>query len=325
MTVLSSQDPSIMSHDGFPVPLGELSVWQRSTRDDPLVNANQDAPLPPEADVVIIGSGLAGAVTAYSLLSSEKRPHSVVVLEAREACSGASGRNAGHCRPGEARNFVIEDPTDSPADTYRGFPMFSRKLGYEPALEVLESERVVYDRVAAFVDKHAIDCEFTPCDTFDVCLSDAFTAYASTALAAVQGMGGAADVEPTAGDEAKEVRCRGASEFLADDISQATGLPATLAAFRWRAATLNPAKLCYAVHRLSLAQGGYSIYTHAPVTTVSEVGGVSMVETPRGSIRAKQVVFATNAYTSALLPEMKGLISPMRGGSITWMIWQTSC
>ena len=44
----------------FPVPLGILSVWQRSTRDDPLVNMGRDEPLPEEADVVIIGSGLCG-------------------------------------------------------------------------------------------------------------------------------------------------------------------------------------------------------------------------------------------------------------------------
>ncbi|THU83290.1 hypothetical protein K435DRAFT_570043, partial [Dendrothele bispora CBS 962.96] len=52
-----------------------------------------------QADAVIIGSGISGALTAYSLLTSSKVPKSVVMLEAREACSGASGRNAGHCRP----------------------------------------------------------------------------------------------------------------------------------------------------------------------------------------------------------------------------------
>ena len=35
--------------------------------------------------------------------------------------------------------------------------------------------------------------------------------------------------------------------------------------------------------------------------------------TPRGSVKAKQVVFATNAYSQALVPEMKDLIVPTRG------------
>jgi hypothetical protein len=47
-------------HPHLPVPLGELSVWQKTTRDHPLLNAGKDGELPSEADVVIIGSGMCG-------------------------------------------------------------------------------------------------------------------------------------------------------------------------------------------------------------------------------------------------------------------------
>lgn len=47
-------------HPHLPIPLGELSVWQRSVRDHPLLNAGKDEPLPAEADVVIVGSGMCG-------------------------------------------------------------------------------------------------------------------------------------------------------------------------------------------------------------------------------------------------------------------------
>lgn len=73
-----------------------------------------------------------GAKTAHSLLSSspeDSRP-SLVILEARETCSGASGRNAGHCRP----------------DAFRGFTAFSKIHGKDEAAGVLVSESITLDR-----------------------------------------------------------------------------------------------------------------------------------------------------------------------------------
>ena len=45
-----------------------------------------------EADVVIIGSGITGTSVAYNALSRESALN-VVMLEAREVCSGATGRS----------------------------------------------------------------------------------------------------------------------------------------------------------------------------------------------------------------------------------------
>jgi hypothetical protein len=70
----------------------------------PQVAKKQSKNLLEEADIVIIGSGITGASIAYNffehsghLSSSEgnSRP-SVVILEARDASSGATGRNGGH-------------------------------------------------------------------------------------------------------------------------------------------------------------------------------------------------------------------------------------
>jgi hypothetical protein len=50
--------------------------------------------LPTECDVAIIGAGMTGIATAYhiSKLAGDNKS-SVVVLEARQLCSGATGRN----------------------------------------------------------------------------------------------------------------------------------------------------------------------------------------------------------------------------------------
>ncbi|CAM6114781.1 unnamed protein product [Calypogeia fissa] len=56
--------------------------------------------LPQTADVVIIGSGITGAFAAHYLADEEGgKGLNVVMLEAREACWGATGRNGGHCQP----------------------------------------------------------------------------------------------------------------------------------------------------------------------------------------------------------------------------------
>lgn len=49
--------------------------------------------LPDSADTVIIGSGITGAAVAWHLLSQSTSPGSILMLEARQVCSGATGRN----------------------------------------------------------------------------------------------------------------------------------------------------------------------------------------------------------------------------------------
>lgn len=63
------------------------------------------------------------------------------------------------------------------------------------------------------------------------------------------------------------------------------------------------------------------MYTHTPAVSVTEsdVKGSWMVNTSRGSIRARKVVHTTNAYASALLPELAGLVTPTKGMSC--QIW----
>jgi glycine/D-amino acid oxidase-like deaminating enzyme len=44
-----------------------------------------------------------------------------------------------------------------------------------------------------------------------------------------------------------------------------------------------------------------------------DADGFITVTTSRGSVKARNVVYATNAYTSSLLPEFAGKIIPVRG------------
>lgn len=84
--------------------------------------------------------------------------------------------------------------------------------------------------------------------------------------------------------------------------------------FGWDAATLNPAQLTLSIHTENLSLGGYELCAWAPVHKVTEAdNGRWNVYGPRGVVKAGKVVYATNAYSDALLPELEGLITPMRG------------
>ena len=84
---------------GFPHPDSSLSFWLQGARSSPLFGHRTTEAIPDSAEVVIIGAGISGAATAYFMLTGPSPPKSVVILEAKEACYGATGRNGGHCRP----------------------------------------------------------------------------------------------------------------------------------------------------------------------------------------------------------------------------------
>lgn len=82
----------------LPVPNRLESFWL-SRRDSELKNARTTPQLPRKADVVIIGSGLSGAMMSYRLMREAKaggRNLNVVMLEADETCGSATARN-GQC------------------------------------------------------------------------------------------------------------------------------------------------------------------------------------------------------------------------------------
>ena len=74
----------------LPVPNPTISFWHMSHPND-LVKHRTTPDLPKSASIVVIGSGISGAFAARELVVNE-RFKDVVVLEARDICSGATGR-----------------------------------------------------------------------------------------------------------------------------------------------------------------------------------------------------------------------------------------
>lgn len=72
---------------------------------------NRLAPIPASTKYLIIGSGISGTLTAWKLVESGVKAEDVLIVEAREAVSGASGRNAGHIRPGKETDLLFRHVT----------------------------------------------------------------------------------------------------------------------------------------------------------------------------------------------------------------------
>lgn len=283
----------IVDH-GLPVEDPCLSFWQQTTRSFPHLHANRDAPVPAATRYLIIGSGISGALTAFELIHSAGVPgSSITILEAREAASGASSRNAGHVRP----------------DAFRGFQVYQRIHGTEQALRILANERDVLRRLGDFVTRHAVPCDFVPAPTLDVCLTPAFAAFNAASLQAYRDAGGDTS-HITVYDDPEAAQRR-------------TGVAGAVSAYEWPAGSSHPAKLVQWLLG-QCVDAGARLFTHCPATRVvrssndSSNGSSSTtttawdVETPRGTITAEEVVHCTNAFAGHLLPQLAPHVTPNR-------------
>lgn len=76
----------------LPTPNSTKAFWHTQPSQI-LLGHRTTEPLPSEADIVIVGSGITGASAAHFLYQGENgKDLKVVMLEAREACWGATGR-----------------------------------------------------------------------------------------------------------------------------------------------------------------------------------------------------------------------------------------
>ncbi|KAJ6505897.1 nucleotide-binding domain-containing protein [Mycena vitilis] len=119
------------------------------------------APLPEYADVVIMGSGIASTAIARTLLDSQSSSEKgstlrVVMLEARDVCSGATGRNGGHVSP----------------NTYQDYAELEAKYGERTAQAIIR-----------FQENLLSESQTREVEQFDVFLRDTLYQRAKDALA----------------------------------------------------------------------------------------------------------------------------------------------
>ncbi|THU84146.1 DAO-domain-containing protein [Dendrothele bispora CBS 962.96] len=263
-----------------------LSYWLQGVRANPLLDHRTTENVPEEADVVIIGSGMTGALTALKLLSSSNPPSSILMLEARELCSGATGRNAGHCKP----------------DQWRGYSKYKSRVGREQALKILANEQETFEKLVEYVKTEAIDCDLWVGKTLDVAMTEEVATKCAENFTQLKADGGKVDGVEWIQDQ-EEARKR-------------SKIPNAVSTFSWDAASFYPWKVvAHMIDQcLSFGKDKFNLQTWTTVDNnknENKSKGRWVIETDRGSVTiANTVVFATNAYTAGLLPEFEGIILP---------------
>ena len=160
-----------------------------------------------------------------------------------------------------------------------------------------------YNTVKSYIEEHEIPCEWR---TLAGCRTFWTKELADAAAREVQ------HLKQAAPDLGKEV-------ILIEDEDllrryRINGAPAaTLTA---TAGTLWPYKLITFILEQVIKDHKLNLQTNTPVTSISNINESNarhILQTPRGTIKARHIVLATNAYTSHLLPEFTDLIVPERG------------
>ncbi|KAI8931432.1 hypothetical protein NX059_011760 [Plenodomus lindquistii] len=264
-----------MKHEraSIPTPTSTNSFWH-SEPNEFLLGHRTTEELPAEADIVIVGSGITGTSAARYLAEDERaKGKSIVLLEAREACWCATGRNGGHCQP----------------------------LLFDRSSDVAEFELKNVATVRSYIKAHNVPCEWrdvSGCRTF------------WTPEAMQEAEREIAHLQKVAPEIARRVTVlKDADSFKKHRVAQGC-VGATLSE---GAASLWPYKLVTFILEKLVKEGKINLQTTTPVNKITSDGGKHTMHTPRGTITSSTVILATNGYTSALLPHFADLIVPVRG------------
>lgn len=276
------------------VPVNSEPSWFRYSH--PLKHYRSHAQLPAEADVVILGAGLTGASAAYHLRGAAAQGLHVVVLDRGAPAGEASGRNAG--------NFELL-PENS-VGTYDG--LARERLHFlcrcYPAIprEVLrvEAERqasLVFsfalrnrDRLKQIIEQEQLACDFSAKGWLYL----AHTEREEQAICDELALGHGHDRQIEIWSRMKIRREFGFERGFIGRFVPGDG-------------TYHPAKFVYGVLQVAV-NAGVELYTGLAARRVHDArDGRHVIDTDEGSLLARSIIVATNAFTRQLFPELRAI------------------
>lgn len=238
-------------------------------------NLGNDA-MPSEADFVIVGSGLTGLAAAARLVEAGK---SVVVLDRGEIAAGASSINGGMVSP----------------DVKAGIRAVEASYGPQIADEIWHASVRSIEIVLDLADRYGIEVLPNRNGMAALGLDSRDVEKFHKTLDFYRGRFG---VE-------WEV-------FGADRVGEIAGSDSfTSALYEPEGFGIHPARFVFGLARAVHDKGGL-LLANNPALSVTRVGTSFDVATPGGSLRAGNVIVATNGYTTGEpLPDLKKKVVPI--------------
>jgi glycine/D-amino acid oxidase-like deaminating enzyme len=220
-------------------------------------------------DFCIVGGGLTGLWTALRI--HELDPSSSIgVLEADICGSGASGANGGFAMTWWPKIATLK-----------------KLMGTDEALRMARDSEAAVADMGQFCRDHAIDADFKPAGWLWTATNESQLGSWDETLEVLDAMG----VRPFERLSPDQTTSMSGSDRHIGGVYEAG------------VATVQPAALVRGLRTVAL-NAGIAVWEHSPMTSFQSQGGAVVITTPRGTVRSKKLVLATNAWL-ATYPEVR--------------------
>jgi len=258
------------------MPIQEKNYWLETASTPPVQSASD---LPEEVDVAIVGGGFCGLSAARALA---KRGVNAAVLEAQTFGWGASCRNGGMVLTG------MKLPV----------PTVIRRYGREVVRKMYAASLESIDLVEQIVREENINCNFSRCGHLEVaCKQSHFDGYEKSAALIRREFQHELRIIPKS-ELQREI---GSDIYFGGVVDEAS-------------AGLNPARyvvgLAHAARR-----AGACLHDHTRVEKIEAESRNAIrrfrIRTSRHTMRAREVILASGAYTTEAAPALRKKIIPI--------------
>lgn len=235
----------------------------------------RDVRLPAKADVAVIGSGFTGLSAALVLARAGR---GVVILEAGRAGEGASTRNGGMIGSGHRVTFSG----------------LAKRCGRDTARALLKEGLAALEYAAELIGREGIDCGFVRCGRFRAAWQPAHYDEMGREIDLLrEEIGLEADMVPRA-EQHREVA---SDAYHGGCVYRSHG-------------GLHPALFHQGLLDRAVAAGA-QVITGTPVTAVTKDRQGFAITTAAGSLKARDLVVATNGYTGRVTPYFRRRLIPI--------------